>query len=205
MATKETNPKEAMGSGKIPFHAIPSKPLMEVGLAMMEGGRKYGTHNYRKAGVRFSTYYNSTLRHMVSYWEGEDIDPDSGVHHIIKAIAGLFVVRDSMHMGNFLDDRPLQYPDGIDMEKFNKMAVAILEKYPECKTPFLQTDVVKEEIKAVGLEDVKQTTALKEVMDEIDDTRHKEYCQHPKCIAQGVPDTTTGKFLCKYHIGYERP
>ncbi len=134
---KDSNPKEALGIKKVPFHVIPSKPLLEVGLAMMEGGRKYGAHNYREIGVRMSTYYDAAKRHLTAWWEGEDIDPDSGIHHVVKAMASLFVVRDGMHMGNCIDDRPIRYPDGIDLAGFNKIAADLITKYPECAEPFI--------------------------------------------------------------------
>jgi hypothetical protein len=51
-------------------------------------------------------YFDATLRHLFAWWEGEDLDPASGLHHIDKAIAGLFVVRDAMLRGMCTDDRP---------------------------------------------------------------------------------------------------
>jgi hypothetical protein len=136
MAEKPTNPKDALGIKKAPLHCVPCGPLYELGLAMMEGGRKYGSHNYREIGVRFSTYYDAAQRHINSWWEGEDIDSESGVHHIVKAIACLFVLRDSMLMENCEDDRPPHYPNGLDMNRLNKIAEEIIEKYPDCKLPF---------------------------------------------------------------------
>lgn len=138
MEIKDTNPKEALGIEKVPLHPVPCEVLMELGLAMMEGGRKYGTHNYREMGIRASTYYDACQRHLMSWWEGEDIDPDSGIHHVIKAMACLLVVRDSMHMGNVVDDRPLQLPSKIDIDSLNQRAKDIIEKYPECKAPYTQ-------------------------------------------------------------------
>lgn len=135
---KPTNPKDALGIKKIPLHCIPSAPLLELGLSMMEGGRKYGTHNYRAIGVRFSTYFDAATRHIIDWWEGEDIDPDSGVHHIAKAIASLVVLRDSMFMENYEDDRPVKYPNGLNMDEFNKQAEKLIEKYPDCVKPFLE-------------------------------------------------------------------
>lgn len=140
---KATNPKDALGIKKVPFHCIPMKTMAEVGLAMMEGGRKYGAHNYRVEGVLMSTYMDSTVRHLVDWWEGEDIDPDSGVHHLVKAIAGLFVLRDAMHMNNCVDDRPVRYPGGLNMVEFNKIAADIIERYPNCVDPY--TEVGKDE------------------------------------------------------------
>lgn len=135
---KDTNPKDALGIKKAPLHAVPCGPEFELGLAMMEGGRKYGTHNYRETGVLASVYYDAIMRHVKAWWEGEDIDTASGIHHLIKAAASEFVVRDSMLMGNFVDDRPIRYPNGLDIATLNKQAEAIIEKYPECADPFTE-------------------------------------------------------------------
>jgi hypothetical protein len=135
---KDSNPKRAMAVKKVSMHVVPVKPLLEVALALTEGGHKYGTHNYRDIGVRSSTYYGATLRHLFAYWEGEDIDPESGVHHVIKAIASMFVLRDSQHMGNCTDDRPIRYPNGINMVEFNEIAEMLLKMYPESAVPFLE-------------------------------------------------------------------
>lgn len=100
------NPKEEIGQAKVSIHHIPPRVILEVAQAMMEGSKKYGIYNYRKAGVSFSTYYSSTFRHLAAWFEGEDIDPDSGLSHVTKAISGLIVLRDSMLEKNFIDDRP---------------------------------------------------------------------------------------------------
>jgi hypothetical protein len=102
----------------------------------MEGARKYGSHNYRDVGVRVSVYYDAAMRHLGAFWEGEDIDPDSGLPHIIKAMACLLVLRDSQLMGNCEDDRPIRYPNGLVFELLNKQSAEIIQKYPNCKKPF---------------------------------------------------------------------
>jgi len=135
---KDTNPKEALGIKKVPTHYIPTGPLLELGLAMMEGGRKFGSHNYRDMGVKHSVYHDAIVRHLKAYWEGEDIDPDSGLHHLIKIMGCCVVMRDSMLMGNDIDDRPIRYPDGLNMKFYNQLAEDIIKKYPECKEPFTQ-------------------------------------------------------------------
>lgn len=101
------NPKDRVGALKAGVACIPQNVIAEVGVAMMEGAVKYGRHNYRAAGVRASVYYDAVVgRHLLDWWEGEDIDPDSQLSHITKAIAGLLVMRDSMMRGNWIDDRP---------------------------------------------------------------------------------------------------
>ena len=52
---KLSNPKDAIGARKWrKLWGIPSRVLWEVGVALLEGGMKYGFFNYRAAGVRAS-------------------------------------------------------------------------------------------------------------------------------------------------------
>jgi len=138
---KATNPKDALGIKKAPLSTLPTGPAYEVALAMLEGARKYGRHNYRVMGVRASVYYDAAMRHLTSFWEGEDIDPDSGIHHLMKAAACLFVLRDSMFMENWVDDRPPQYPQKLDMASLNDKAGDVLKKYPDCVEPYTEESV----------------------------------------------------------------
>ena len=84
--------------------------MAEVGVGMLEGSIKYGRHNYRAIGVRAEVYYDAARRHIDAWWEGEDIDPDSGLSHITKAICSLVVLRDAMIQGKLFDDRPPPTP-----------------------------------------------------------------------------------------------
>ncbi len=142
MNTKSSNPKDAVGTKKVPLSTISAPVMSEVGLAMLEGARKYGRHNYRAAGVRGSVYYDAIMRHMMAWWEGEDIDPDSGLSHIVKAIAGLAVLRDSMIFENWVDDRPPKMPDGW-VQKLNQKAAEIIEKYPNALEPYTAINTSK--------------------------------------------------------------
>jgi hypothetical protein len=138
METKETNPKDALGIKKAPFSTVPAQVVGELGLAMLEGACKYGRHNYRVSGVRASVYYDALGRHITAWWEGQDIDPESGLPHIIKAMACLAVLRDSQIQGNWVDDRPPANPNPNWVADLNKLAAEILAKYPEPKASFTQ-------------------------------------------------------------------
>lgn len=140
---KDTNPKDAVGIKKAPITTVSGAVLAELGLAMMEGALKYGRHNYRIAGVRASVYRDSVWRHLLAWWDfGQDIDPDSGLSHITKAIAGLMVLRDGMILGNLVDDRPPPMPIEL-LKEYDKMAAALIEKYPNPKPAFTHYDVKK--------------------------------------------------------------
>lgn len=103
---KPTNPKDSIGIRKAPLSVVPMGVIAEIGVAMLEGASKYGRHNYRGVGVRSSVYFDATMRHLIAYWEGEDIDPDSGMSHITKALASLSVWRDAQMQDMCTDDRP---------------------------------------------------------------------------------------------------
>lgn len=104
--TKPSNPKDTIGSSKLPFSCVPLAVWCEVAAGMGEGAIKYGKHNWRTVGVRASIYFDATLRHLIGWYEGEDVDPDSGLSHVTKAITSLCVLRDAMIQNNWVDDRP---------------------------------------------------------------------------------------------------
>ena len=128
----QLNPKDSIGMRKAPMSTVPANVIAEVGVAMLEGAAKYGRHNYRVAGIRASVYYDSTMRHLMSWWEGEDTDSDSGLSHITKAITSLVVLRDAMMQRKCTDDRP---PSSVDFYgKLNTTASIVVDKYAD-KSP----------------------------------------------------------------------
>lgn len=127
--SKPSNPKDLVGIRKVPMSVVPQGVLAELGLAMMEGALKYGRHNYRAVGVRASVYYDAMMRHMMRWWEGEDNDPDSGVCHLIKAMACLVVLRDSMQADNWEDDRPPSIMWPPDWKALDDGAAALKDQY----------------------------------------------------------------------------
>lgn len=140
MSEKLSNPKDSVGVKKAPISTVPMPVMVEVGVAMLEGACKYGRSNYRVAGVRASVYFDAVMaRHLPAWWEGEDIDPDSGLSHITKAIASLVVLRDAMMNGMWTDDRPPRSKAGW-LAELNERAAAIIEKYPEPKDAYTAKD-----------------------------------------------------------------
>ena len=135
--TKPSNPKDSVGCKKVPFSTISAPVMAELGLAMLEGAIKYGKHNYRVIGVRSSIYYDAALRHLTAWWEGEDIDPDSGLSHITKAMGCMMVLRDAMIMDKLNDDRPPKVPSGW-VQELNEKAKIMIEKADKIEEPFTE-------------------------------------------------------------------
>lgn len=126
---KETNPKAAIGVRKVSLSVVPMDVVLEASLGMLEGAAKYGKANYLASGARASVYYDGTMRHLNQWWLGENIDADSGLHHISKAISSLMVLRSCMLAEKFTDDRPPLI--GFDMHQLNDVAACILEKHKD--------------------------------------------------------------------------
>ncbi len=100
------NPKDIAGASKPSLAFVPVKPLWEIGQGMAEGAKKYGPYNWRDTPIQAHAYYNAALRHLLAWWDGEDTDPDSGIHHVSKAMTCLLVLRDAMIENSWIDDRP---------------------------------------------------------------------------------------------------
>jgi hypothetical protein len=135
MSTKDTNPKDAIGCKKPPLSTVPMPVMFEVGAALLEGACKYRRHNFRVVGVRSSIYFDATMRHLSQWWEGEDIDKDSGLNHVSKAIASLVVLRDAMMQGKVNDDRPPRANEEWMWEAQNQTD-EVLKRHPEPKKPY---------------------------------------------------------------------
>jgi hypothetical protein len=132
------NPKQGQGQKKVPFSTVPATVIAELAVAMHEGARKYGRHNFRRAGeILASVYYDANRRHMDAWWEGEDLDPDSKLSHITKAIASLTVLRDAMIQGRFKDDRPPKAPPTW-LDSLNAAVREINSRIPDPVPPYIE-------------------------------------------------------------------
>lgn len=143
---KDTNPKDSVGCTKPPLHCIPAHVLFEVGMGMFEGGWKYREANYRVIGVRASIYYDAAMRHLMAWWEGEDIDPASKIHHISKVMSCLAVLRDCQMQAengsgvSYKDDRPPKsHVPMIKLEdQFKTMLARLQTEHGDRKPPYTE-------------------------------------------------------------------
>lgn len=143
LTVKDTNPKDAVGTKKSPMSVVPMGVMMEVGVGMLEGARKYGRHNYRVAGVRASVYVDATMRHLMKFWDfGLDIDKDSGLSEVTKAITSLVVLRDAMMTGKWVDDRPPPLPVEL-LDQIQRSVDEVFERHPNALPAYTHEDVVK--------------------------------------------------------------
>lgn len=102
---KPSNPKDAIGSDKMPYHLWPNSATVLGCLGLLDGMLKYGRSNWREAGVRFTIYYDAAKRHADKLAAGEDIDEDSGLPHEAHILACWAIIVDAKATGRFVDDR----------------------------------------------------------------------------------------------------
>jgi len=103
---KQSNPKDVIGSTKLPLSVVPWTLMVCATAGHLEGAIKYGRFNWRIAGVRASIYLDALKRHVAKWENGQERDKKSQVHHLDNAIACLSIMRDAMLYDKFIDDRP---------------------------------------------------------------------------------------------------
>lgn len=86
------------------YDLIPIGPLNQLATLYGNGAAKYAAHNFRK-GYEWSKSYAAAMRHMTSFWNGEDIDPEMGVPHVICAAFHMFALAEFMEFHQEFDDR----------------------------------------------------------------------------------------------------
>lgn len=98
--------------GKVRISDVPLDVLLTVSKAFTDGGNRYGKYNYSK-GMEWSRYFDASMRHMISFMTGEDID-ESGNHHVDHAIASLMMLKHSINNGVGIDDRNNLYKENYE-------------------------------------------------------------------------------------------
>ena len=128
---KSTNPKDIIGSNKLPLHLFPTTATIYGCLGLLEGMLKYGRSNFREAGVRATIYNDALRRHMDAWMEGEDNAPDSGLPHLAHAIACIAILIEAVEAGMLKDDRlyPAKYRETV--EKMTPHIIRLKEKYKD--------------------------------------------------------------------------
>lgn len=118
---KASNPKDALGSDKIPFHLWPETASVMGSLGMLEGDLKYGRANWREAGVKASIYVDALRRHVDAWFECEDNAEDSGLHHFCHMLACCGILADAWANGTLVDDRQYTPKKGVWRAFIEKM------------------------------------------------------------------------------------
>lgn len=72
-------------NGKPRWDLLPLGATSAVVDVLTHGAVKYAPDNWRKVPEPKRRYFAAALRHLVAYWRGEKLDPDSGKPHLAHA------------------------------------------------------------------------------------------------------------------------
>jgi len=75
-------------NGKVDLSLIDNQFIHGVSRVLMFGAEKYERDNW-KLGTDWNRTYSAALRHLHSFWDGEDIDPETGLSHLYHAACNL--------------------------------------------------------------------------------------------------------------------
>ena len=68
---------------------LPLDSVEQVVDVLTYGAKKYAPDNWKIVGDYRRRYYAAAMRHIVAWWRGEIIDPETGMHHLAHAVCCL--------------------------------------------------------------------------------------------------------------------
>lgn len=84
--------------------ALDPQALLRVAEVAGFGAQKYARLNYMK-GYDWSLSFDAMMRHMLAFWNGEELDPESGLPHTAHAAWHALCMTSFMERGLGTDDR----------------------------------------------------------------------------------------------------
>lgn len=91
-------------SEKVRVDLVDPLALESLAAVLTFGAKKYDDNNWR-GGIHYSRLIGATLRHVLAFSKGEDIDPESGLSHIDHAACCLMFLSNLSKTRKDLDDR----------------------------------------------------------------------------------------------------
>lgn len=73
---------------KLRTDLVPPEAVFALAEVLRYGAKKYEERNWEK-GMAWGRAYGAALRHLLSWWKGEDKDPESGISHLHHALTNL--------------------------------------------------------------------------------------------------------------------
>ena len=125
------NPKDLIGTDKLPLGLVPGSAIAYQALGHLEGNLKYGLCNWRQAGVRTSIYIDALLRHTLKFVNGEWEDPKTRVPHLASMGACINIIIDAHECGKLVDDRPKSAPTAETIDRLSAVVKHLRELYKD--------------------------------------------------------------------------
>jgi hypothetical protein len=95
---------------------VPPELLIEWGDVFTYGEKKYARDNWKR-GTNWHEFYGSALRHLYRWWNGEDVDPETGLPHLAHALWNVGALRYYQIHDLGTDNRPEPPPTTVTLER----------------------------------------------------------------------------------------
>ena len=95
----ETGAQRDSGEGKSRMSLVPHKALNDVMQRYLAGAEAYGENNW-KLGMKNSVLYDSTMRHLMAFWTGDESED-----HLGAALWNIMGLIDNVDKRPDMDDR----------------------------------------------------------------------------------------------------
>lgn len=105
LLSKSANPKRRYGDSKVPLWIVPVRAIILCAKVLWHGAVKYGPFNWRKEPISYTTYMAAIQRHLFAWYDGEEIDPESGLPHMAHVMSNAALFLDAQTCGQAIDDR----------------------------------------------------------------------------------------------------
>ena len=97
-------------TNKARFDLIPPRPLYQLADIYTYGAQKYADRNWEK-GMKWGRIFGAVMRHLWSFWMGENNDKESGQPHLAHAAWGCLTLLEYTNTHPEMDDRPYPAPE----------------------------------------------------------------------------------------------
>lgn len=90
---------------KVRLDLYPPEALFATSRILTFGAKKYADRNWEK-GLKFSRVFGAAMRHLWSWWRGENTDPETGENHLHHAACCITFLQTYVERGmDSFDDR----------------------------------------------------------------------------------------------------
>lgn len=91
---------------KLRFDLVPFEAIEQLAAVLTFGALKYEPESWQEVPDAINRYRAALLRHYSAYVQGEDYDPDSGLHHVAHMMACIaFITTLEKKAGNIPDTK----------------------------------------------------------------------------------------------------
>lgn len=78
-----------LDAGKSPWHLLPWDSAQSIVEVLAHGAKKYAPNNWKHVRGARDRYFSAAMRHTLAWYQGEQLDAESGLPHLAHAATDL--------------------------------------------------------------------------------------------------------------------